>query len=103
MPARVDLVDLPPRAAAARDAVAGHARVAVLRFLLDHPDSTRPAIVAGTGISSGGVRSALAELEQLGFVDADAAQPRRGQRVRYAANRRVLTDDLTAFVAWMLH
>lgn len=102
MPKRLALADLPPRAAAAREAIAGHARASVLRFLLDHPGSKRPEIVAGTGVSAGGVRSALAELEQLGYVEGDAQAPRRGQRIRYTVNRHALTDDLTAFMAWML-
>ena len=102
MPKRLALADLPPRAAAAREAIAGHARVSVLRFLLDHPGSKRPEIVAGTGVSAGGVRSALSELEALGYVDGDVEAPRRGQRIRYTVNRHALTDDLTAFMAWML-
>ena len=102
MPTRLELADLPPRAAAAREAISGHARVTVLRFLLDNPESSRPQVVEGTGVSAGGVRSALAELEQLGYIAGDVEAPRRGQRIRYTANRHALTDDLTAFVAWML-
>ena len=102
MPTRLELADLPPRAAAAREAISGHARVTVLRFLLDNPESSRPQVVQGTGVSAGGVRSALVELEELGYITGDVQAPRRGQRIRYTANRHALTDDLTAFVAWML-
>lgn len=102
MPTRLELADLPPDASRAHQAIAGHARVAVLRYLLDNPAMSRPRIVEGTGVSAGGVRSALQELEALGYVLADVQAPRRGQRIRYTANRAALTDDLTAFVAWML-
>lgn len=102
MPKRVDLAGMPVRAAAAHEAVSGHARLGVLRYLLDHPGSKRPEIVSGTGVSAGGVRAALAELESLGYVVGDIDAPRRGQRVRYTASRHALTDDLTALVAWIL-
>jgi DNA-binding transcriptional ArsR family regulator len=76
--------------------------VAVLRFLLDNPDSSRTSIVSGTGVSQGSASVALRELEELGYVTADIEGPRKGRSVRYVANRGVLTDDLTAFMAWML-
>lgn len=102
MPRRVDLAGMPVRAAAAHEAVSGHARLSVLRYLLDHPESKRPEIVAGTGVSAGGVRAALAELESLGYVVGDVEGPRQGQRIRYTVSRHALTDDLTALVAWIL-
>lgn len=102
MPARLELADFPPRAAAAHKAISGHARMSVLRFLLDNPSSSRPGIVAGTGVSLGSASVALRELEELGYVTADVDAPRKGRTVRYTANRGVLTDDLTAFMAWML-
>lgn len=102
MPSRLELADVPPRAAAAHKAISGHARMTVLRFLLDNPGSSRPGIVAGTGVSQGSASVALRELEELGYVTADVEAPRKGRSVRYSANRGVLTDDLTAFVAWML-
>ena len=102
MPSRLELADLPPRAAAAQKAISGTARVSVLRYVLDHPGSSRPGIVAGTGVSLGSASVALRELEELGYVAADVEEPRKGRTVRYSANRGILTDDLTAFMAWML-
>ncbi len=102
VPSRIDLADVPPRAAAAQRAIAGTARLAVLRYLLAHPASLRSAICADAGVSLASASVALRELEELGYVTADAAEPRRGRTVRYTAQRDVLTDDLTAFMAWVL-
>lgn len=102
MPARFEISDLPPRVAATQTALAGRSRLAVLRFLLDHGHSSRPNIVDATGITAGGVRSALLELEELGFITTDPPQPRRGQRVRYSVDRRKLTEGLGELYSWLL-
>lgn len=93
---------MPERAAAARDAIAAPVRLSTLHFLLRAPGSTRTQIAAGTDNDVSSVRAALVELEQLGFVTADVAEPRNGRTVRYSASRGAVTDDLVSFVAWML-
>lgn len=102
MPARRDAPQMPDRAAAAHQAIAGTTRMTTLRYLLDHPASTRPQIADATGMSTASARVALVDLEGLGYVTADVEGPRNGRTVRYSANRSALTDDLTSFVAWML-
>lgn len=102
MPSRLDDPDMPERAAAAAQAVSGISRRVVLRYLLEHPGSSRTDLAQGTGLKSESVRSALKELESLEYVSGDVEGERRGRPVHYTARRDLLTDDLTAFVAWML-
>lgn len=48
-------------------------------------------------------RGTLRELETLEYIVAGIeGEDRNGRSVRYTARRDILTDDLTAFVAWML-
>jgi DNA-binding transcriptional ArsR family regulator len=93
---------MPPRAAAAHEAISGTSRLIALRFLLQNPGITRSQLVEGSGLTPSTARIVLRELEELGYVEADVAGDRNGRSVHYTARRDVLTDDLTAFVAWML-
>ncbi len=103
MPSRRDSPDMPPRAAAVHQAVSGTSRLITLRYLLEHPGATRTHLVDATGLTPSTARVTLRELESLGYIEADIeGESRNGRPVRYSARRDVLTDDLTAFVAWML-
>lgn len=51
MPKRLPFPEMLETAVAAYLAISGTARLIVLMYLLDHPGSTRPAIMADTGIS----------------------------------------------------
>lgn len=93
---------MPPRAAAVHEAISGTSRLITLHFLLEHPASTRTQVVDGTGLTFSTARIALRDLEAAGYVAGDVAGNRNGRSVHYTARRDVLTDDLTAFVAWML-
>lgn len=102
MPSRLD-PEMPERVACALKAVSGNARLLILRFLLAHPESTRPAIMEASGMSAAGTRTALLELEESGYISADVdGNKRNGRTVRYTANRALLTDDMLAFTAWLL-
>ena len=103
MPSRRDSPDMPPRAAAVHQAVSGTSRLITLRFLLENPGATRTHLVEETGLTPSTARVTLRELETLGYIVADIeGENRNGRSVRYSARRDVLTDDLTAFVAWLL-
>lgn len=102
MPSRLDAPDMPRRAAAAQKAIASSSRLTAIRFLLNRPSSSRPEIVAATGMSPATARIALLELEELGYVSVDIDGPRNGRSIRYSANRAALTDDLSALFAWTL-
>lgn len=103
MPSRRDSPDMPPRASAVHQAVSGTSRLITLRYLLEHPGATRTHLVEATGLTPSTARVTLRELESLGYIEADIeGENRNGRQVRYSARRDVLTDDLTAFVAWML-
>jgi DNA-binding MarR family transcriptional regulator len=92
-----------PRAAAVHQAVSGTSRLITLRYLLEHPGATRTQLVDATGVTSSTARVTLRELEALGYIVADVdGENRNGRQVHYSARRDVLTDDLAAFVAWML-
>ncbi|WP_223695363.1 winged helix-turn-helix domain-containing protein [Leifsonia poae] len=94
---------MPQRAAAVHQAVSGTSRLITLRFLLENPGATRTHLVEETGLTPSTARVTLRELETLGYIVADIeGENRNGRSVRYSARRDVLTDDLTAFVAWML-
>lgn len=102
VPSRRDNKEMPERVSAAHHAISGVSRLTTLRYLLDNPASARQQIVDDTGISPGAARASLEELESLGYVCADVEGPRNGKIVRYTANRSILTDDLAAFMAWVL-
>ncbi|MGJ4846603.1 MarR family transcriptional regulator [Leifsonia sp. Le1] len=103
MPSRRDSPEMPPRAAAVHQAVSGTSRLITLRFLLENPGATRTHLVEETGLTPSTARVTLRELETLGYIAADVeGENRNGRAVHYSARRDVLTDDLTAFVAWML-
>jgi DNA-binding transcriptional ArsR family regulator len=102
MPSRRETPDMPPRAATVHEAISGTSRLITLRFLLENPGSTRTQLVDGTGLTFSTARIALRDLESAGYVAADVVGNRNGRSVHYSARRDVLTDDLTAFVAWML-
>jgi len=93
---------MPSRAAAVHEAIAGTSRLITLRYLLEHVGATRTQLVESTGLTPSTARVVLRELEALGYVEADVTGDRNGKAVHYSARRDVLTDDLTAFVAWML-
>lgn len=102
MPSRLDAPEMPAAAAAAHRAISGNGRLRALRFLLEHPNSTRPEIVQGAGISSAAAQSVLLELEELGYIAADTSEPRNGRTIRYTANRPRITRDLHELVIWTL-
>lgn len=102
VPSRRDNSEMPERVSAAHHAISGVSRLTTLRFLLDNQSSSRQQIVECTGISPGAARASLEELESLGYISADVEGPRNGKIVRYSANRAPLTDDLAAFMAWVL-
>jgi len=102
MPARRETPDMPERAAAVHHAVSGTSRLVTLRWLLEHAGSTRSELVDGAGLTSSAARFALRELEELGYVKTDIEGARKGRVIRYTVARPVLTDDLTAFVAWLI-
>lgn len=93
---------MPERAAAVHHAVSGTSRLIALHWLLEHAGSTRSELADATGLTASAARFALRELEQLGYVTADIRGARKGRVIRYTATRPVLTDDLTAFVAWLI-
>jgi hypothetical protein len=102
MPSRVSTSTVPDDASRARKGIDGTARMLVLRYLLNAPDSTRPQVAAGTGISAAAAGLALGDLEQLGYVKADLDGPRNGRLVRYAAVRGAVAQDLDALTSWLL-
>jgi DNA-binding transcriptional ArsR family regulator len=93
---------MPDAASRALRAISGPTRMRTIRYLAEHPDSTAPAIIRGTGAAA--VHAALGELEDLGFVRADIpAGERHGRTVRYqldGARLRGAVDDLHA---WLRH
>jgi DNA-binding transcriptional ArsR family regulator len=93
---------MPPGAASAQTALSGVSRLVTFRHLLDVGAASRAEIVRATGMSAATVRSALLELEDLGYVHVDADGPRNGRTVRYSPNRATFTDDLAALLAWTL-
>lgn len=102
MPSRLDTPEMPPRAAAAHRAISGNGRLRALRFLLDHPNSTRPEVAEGAAISTAAAQTVLADLEELGYVIADTPEPRNGRTIRYSADRPAITRDLHEFMIWTL-
>lgn len=100
MPSRLNAPDMPDRAAAAHRAVSGNGRLRALRFLLDHPNSTRADLAEGAEMSTAAAQSVLIELEELGYVHANTDEPRNGRTIRYSADRARLTRDLHEFVGW---
>lgn len=87
MPSRLDISLMPRSARAAHRAISGNGRLRALRFLLDHPGSTRSEIAHGAGISFGASQAVLLALEELGYVVADTTGPRNGRGTRsFAAN-----------------
>lgn len=70
-------------------------RRAALTYLLDHPESTRQDVIAGTGNSADAVSRALSDLVTLGYVDV--SEERQGPLPdRFTAHRSEFVADLTA-------
>ncbi|WP_309116735.1 AAA family ATPase [Saccharothrix sp.] len=54
------------------DHTAGDTRVAILRYLREHPGSTPAEIAAATGINAGNVRKTCARMQEAGQLTKDA-------------------------------
>jgi hypothetical protein len=102
MPARVDASDIPADASRARKVVDGTARMLALKYLLGAPNSTRPEIADGAGISTAAAQEELLALEHLGYVTVDVQGPRNGRLIRYTAVPGAVGQDLEALTSWLL-
>jgi hypothetical protein len=102
MPARVDASDIPEDASRARKVVDGTARILALKYLLGAPNSTRPEIADGAGISPAAAQEELLELERLGYVTVDVRGPRNGRLIHYTAVPEAIGQDLAALTRWLL-
>lgn len=102
VPARRPVPDMPARVQAIHHVIGSGTRLAVLRYLLDNPASTRQQIAADTGISIPAVGVALRELSEHGYVDADIPpELRKGRSPQYSVQRRSVIEDAGAFFAWL--
>lgn len=103
MPSRLDSPAMPERARTAHQAIASTARMETVKFLFEHPGSTRAELVASTGVSTNAARVSLEQLEELGYVEADfPPEARNGRTVRYTADREALSADLAVLVAYIV-
>lgn len=102
VPARRPVPDMPLRVSAIHHVIGSGTRLAVLRYLLDNPASTRQQIAADTGISVPAAGVALRELAEHGYVDADIPpELRKGRSPQYSVHRRRVIEDAGAFFAWL--
>lgn len=94
---------MPERADVAYRAIAGTSRLIALRYLLQHPESSRASIAEATGLTSVTTRAALTELEQLGYVKVDEqTSSRQGKHLRYSVDQSAFRGDFSRFVEWVL-
>ncbi|WP_348004817.1 hypothetical protein [Pseudolysinimonas sp.] len=102
MPARLT-PDMPPRVAAAQRALSGPARLLVLRFVINHPESRKTEVVEATGLGTDTGYKALRELQHLGFVTVTKdAGTGPGANHRFSVDSERLTEDLAALVTWIM-
>ncbi|MBM7024498.1 winged helix-turn-helix transcriptional regulator [Clavibacter sp. DM3] len=92
---------MPERVTAIHYAIGSATRVTVLRYVLDHPGTTRRQLVDETGIAAAPAGIALAALEERGYVTADVDGDRVGKIV-HCADRAKIADDASAFLGWLL-
>jgi len=102
MPARREVPGMPERVTAIHYAIGSATRVTVLRYVLDHPGTTRRQLVDETGIAAAPAGIALSALEERGYVAADVDGDRVGKIVHYSADRAKIADDASAFLGWLL-
>lgn len=103
MPRLITSPDLPERAAAAQRALATGARLEVIRFLTDRPDSAAGAIREGTGLNRDTLRHALEDLQESGFVTVDGGgEVRERHRLRYSVDRVALARAMSELYAYVL-
>lgn len=102
VPSRRPVPDMPARVQAMHHVLGSGTRLAVLRYLLDNPASTRQQIAAETGISVPAAGVALRELAEHEYVDADIPpELRTGRTPQYSVQRRRVIEDAGAFFAWL--
>lgn len=95
--------EMPERVEAIRSAIGPAPSLAVLRFLLQNPNSTRRTIAEQLGMSRPSARLALEGLEQHGYVVADLPRSERiGRAVHYRIDRVKMVDDLGALTSWLV-
>lgn len=102
MPARRHVPEMPERVQAIHYVLGAPSRLEVLRYLLDHGQSTRQQIADDTGLSLPQTGVTLRQLASNGYVEADIPEGERvGRAPRYSANRKKVLDDAGAFFAWL--
>ena len=102
MPSRRPVPNMPDNVQAMHHVLGSSTRLTVLRYLLDHPRSTRQLIADDTGVSVAAAGVALRQLQEHGYVDADIpAELRVGRNPQYSVQRRRVLDDAGAFFAWL--
>lgn len=103
MPYLLPSPEMPERVEAIRSAIGPAPSLAVLRFLLQNPDSTRREIAEQLGMSRPSARLALEGLENRGYAVADLPRAERvGRPVHYRIDRVKLIDDLGALTSWLV-
>ena len=102
MPTRREVPGMPERIADIHFAIGSATRVTVLRYVLEHPNATRSALVEATGMAPAPARLALAALEERGYISADVEGDRVGRTVRYSVDRSKVSEDASAFLGWLL-
>ena len=86
---------MPQSADRAYKAIAGRARLEVVRYLMAHPGASTPDIIAGAGVGKPTVWSALRELDELGYLDSSHPEgERQGRAVTFTIRANNLDSDL---------
>ncbi|MDZ5146324.1 helix-turn-helix domain-containing protein [Microbacterium testaceum] len=94
--------DMPEGAVRVQRVIAATPRIEVLRYLLNHPNSTIVDIVEGCGLARETVRAAIADLEETYVTGSIEAGQRRGRPVSFSVDRSTLAKDLGALQAYLL-
>ena len=103
MPSRVSLpAQMPAGAGRFYRAISGRARLQVLRTLLSHPGCAARELVDETSLGMATVRSAIVQLEEIGYLQASApAGSRRGKNPTYSIDVTLYDLDAAAFLKYL--